>query len=53
MSIHLLDLPSFCLFRFKFQNLIPAQVEHQKRCRKADDAAYAYIRQEMLGQVDA
>lgn len=37
----------------KFQNLVPAQVEHQEWSYKADDTAHAYIRQEVLGKIDA
>ena len=43
----------FSLIRIKFQELLPAEVEHQERGNKADDAAHAHIRQEMLREVNA
>jgi hypothetical protein len=45
-------MPSFYVFVFKFQNFVSAKVEHQERCDKADDAAHAHIRQEVLGKID-
>ena len=40
------------LFVIKLQDFAPEEIEHEERCRKADDAADADIREEMLGKVD-
>ena len=46
-------MSSFDLFAIKSKNLFPTEIEYQERCNKADDAAHAHIRQEVLGEIDA
>ena len=40
-------------FIIEFQDLVSAKIENQEGDGKAYDAAYTYIRQEMLRKVDA